>query len=171
VAQQKKFTTQHINCQCTVEIEDITIYFLFILGIRCLMTIKQLIISSSSTFKKISLSIKVIKQSSKRSSFILFFNLFLSHRLAKPTVQCLYHDPLHHLRESKMTMNFSLLQFFEIVMQYLHLSSSYFNLKNTIKLHRNLCKISCTHNKSEWPSKRHCELRFAKHTNEQQMKI
>jgi hypothetical protein len=61
-----------------------------------------------------------------------------------------------------------LLQFFEIVMQYLHLSSSYFNLKNTIKLHRNLSRISCAHNKSEWPSKRQCELRFVKHTNEEQ---
>jgi hypothetical protein len=63
-----------------------------------------------------------------------------------------------------MKMNFSLLQFFEIVMQYLHISSSYFNLKNTIKLHRNLSKISCANNKSEWLGDN------AKHTNEEQRK-
>jgi tellurite resistance protein TehA-like permease len=42
------------------------------------MTIKELILYSSFTFRKIFHSIKMIKQSSKRSSFILFLNLFLT---------------------------------------------------------------------------------------------
>jgi hypothetical protein len=45
----------------------------------------------------------------------------------QPMVQCLHHESLHHLRESKVKMKISLLQLFEIVMQYLYLSS-YFNL-------------------------------------------
>jgi hypothetical protein len=34
------FATQHINYQLTVKIQDIIIYFLFILDIHCLMVIK-----------------------------------------------------------------------------------------------------------------------------------
>jgi hypothetical protein len=99
VGRQIFFTTQHINCQLRIEIQDIN--------------------------KNV---------------------LFLSQRLCKPMVHYLHYDPLHHLRESNTKMIFSLLQFFKIVMQYLHLSSSYFNLENTIKLHRNLSKTITQHN-------------------------
>jgi hypothetical protein len=62
----KKFiAAQHINCQLTIEIEelnknvlqtliekDIRIYFLFLSGLRHLIAIKELIIFSSFTLKK-----------------------------------------------------------------------------------------------------------------------
>jgi hypothetical protein len=100
VGRQFFFATQHINCQFTVKIQNITFYFLSILGLCRLMAIKQLIISSYFTFKKISRSIKVTKQSSKRSSFILFLNLFL--------IKCMVENALSNLAVATGRINTNL---------------------------------------------------------------
>jgi hypothetical protein len=103
VGRQKNFlTAQHINCQLTIEIEelnknvlqtlvekDIRIYFLFLSGLRRLIAIKEFIISSSFTIKKTSRSMKMTKQSSKRSSFIQFLNLFLTKFIVEKSLSTL----------------------------------------------------------------------------------